>query len=710
MVWLKHCLLILMSTMLFACGGDGGVDLANGGSSGNDGSEEPCDCEAVLTVSLYDCKNVPENQIPTLCNSTNSISLDSPATVVMRLLDPEGAAAANEIVNLVSEQATPSSPQVLTDANGYAIATLFAKVDSAAAGTITATDANYGAEGKANYSVGATDLVMSMSSSLPTGEELAVDATATFTVRITNADNELYTTPVSVAFTSSCAENNLASISETVTTINGIATAIYEPKGCSGTDTVTATPSLSVLNTEQLDIDIATTTASSIAFVSAAPTTIYLAESVGDKIATLTFKVLDKVGQAKSGQTVDFSSDSDLHGLTFSPESAESNAEGLVVTRVTSGNMPGVALVSASFIDEENITVSTVSNSLAIHTGVPSQQGLSLSAETLAVEAWNVDGVAVNVTMRISDENSNPVPDGTAVYFETDGGQVAGSCFTTGQTTNSQCSVQWTSQNSRPQGHTNQLPQGACTAPGIIPAFGAGRLTVLGVTVGQESFYDANGNHIFDSGETYSALGEAWVDSNENGIRDTNGILIENNANKGEEFRDYNSNLEFDLTTGVKNSNTPSANIAELYNGLLCTVENDAAGICTRDLVETRDSLVMIMATSAANILLSDSSNTSAVTNIDVTSGPVSLTLTVQDLNGNQMPAGTTVSIGTTNGELGDAAAFVIPDGVGLCSMYQIVVEPESSPNGKSVGLLTISTESPNGLITSRTITVTDAG
>ncbi|MGY5450786.1 hypothetical protein ACVFI8_07555 [Agarivorans sp. MS3-6] len=856
MVWLKHCLLIILSSLLFACGGDGSVDLSGGDDGGDDGGEDPV---AVLSVTLYDCKNVADANIPSDCSSTSSISLDAPATAIIRLLDPAGASATNEIITLVSDNADVSSSQVLTDSSGYAQATLFAQVDSESAGSLTATSASYDVSGSANFSVGASDLNMALSSSLPDGQDLAVDATATFTVTVTDSSGALYTTPVTVDFTSSCVNAELASITESVTTVNGVGTAIYEPNGCSGSDTITATPALSVLSTQQIEISIAETIASSIAFVDALPTTIYLDESVGTKISVLTFKVLDKTGNPKSSQTVDFAADASLFGLTLSPTSGESNANGEVVTRVTSGTMPGSVVVTASFTDEAGSVVSAVSNSLNIHTGTPSQSSMSLAASVLAMEAWNIDGVVSDITLRVSDENKNPVPDNTSVTFTAEGGQITGSCKTTGQDTNSGCTVTWVSQNDRPKGHTYDLPAGICIAPGIIPTdvantqgtfnYGVGRATLLAYTLGQEVFADVNGNRVFDSGEIYTELGEAYIDANEDGSYNSSGIFNHDAVNVNEAYNDYNENGGFDTTTGVWNSNDPVDAVNAEYNGLLCTKANETAGNCTRDLVEIRDSVVVIMGTSGANVLLTHFagsgtgyqlnsvvtetvvpvigsglindgdtvtiagrsyevvSGTSATGNITLkgamysfiasgsavthssasyvtdglqlqgntqlyvdsgvgsiitgdiitidgesylvrygtsTNGTIEisggfkqgtpggspltiqanravssvdltvlpyhqLAVTVQDLNGNQMPAGTTVSVSTANGEVSGVTSYTVADGTRLCDVQYITVEPESSPNNKTVGSLDVKVSSPGGVESGASLTVLDA-
>ncbi len=115
-------------------------------------------------------------------------------------------------------------------------------------------------------------------------------------------------------------------------------------------------------------------------------------------------------------------------------------------------------------------------------------------------------GVTVPVTVYLSDRYSNPVPDGTAVAFTTNGGQIDGNCNTSG----GQCTVTWTSSNPRPT--TNPASQ-----TGTPPSNGFGRAMILSTAIGEESFDDANGNGFYDSGESFSNLGEPYRDDNQNG-------------------------------------------------------------------------------------------------------------------------------------------------------------------------------------------------
>ena len=69
-----------------------------------------------------------------------------------------------------------------------------------------------------------------------------------------------------------------------------------------------------------------------------------------------------------------------------------------------------------------------------------------LSVQTSNIEGWNYDNVTSALTIIASDRLGNPVPDGTAVNFVTQGAQITpASCTTTAGT----CTTAFKSANSR---------------------------------------------------------------------------------------------------------------------------------------------------------------------------------------------------------------------------------------------------------------------
>ncbi|HRH29619.1 MAG TPA: hypothetical protein PKV17_12635, partial [Aquabacterium sp.] len=144
-----------------------------------------------------------------------------------------------------------------------------------------------------------------------------------------------------------------------------------------------------------------------------------------------------------------------------------------------------------------------VSNGLSVASGLPTQRAFSLSVSTFNIEADETDGVETTLTVRAADRLGNPVPDGTTINFITEGGQVVGSCDTSGAAANqtSACSVKLSSQAPRPID---------------------GRVTVLAWAQGEESFVDLSSpnNNVYDVGDTYTELGQPFLDFDFDQIRD----------------------------------------------------------------------------------------------------------------------------------------------------------------------------------------------
>jgi hypothetical protein len=146
------------------------------------------------------------------------------------------------------------------------------------------------------------------------------------------------------------------------------------------------------------------------------------------------------------------------------------------------------------------------------------------------------------------------------------------------------------------------------------------------------------------------------LDNNENGVRDAIGV-----STALEEFEDFNSNGLFDAPDGK-------------YNGVLCndTTGTSSPGTCSAQRsINVFRNLPIVFSGSDAVVQFSDSSR-NAITGITfptcdpaVQFTPQTLTvlITVTDVNGNIMPAGTTVSFSTTNGTIQSTPkSFTVPN------------------------------------------------
>jgi hypothetical protein len=286
---------------------------------------------------------------------------------------------------------------------------------------------------------------------------ISAGATAGLSVSIWDISNASASTPatlfttetVEVSFTSGCSDLSVttANIDSPVATIAGIAQSTYLAQGCQGPDIVTATANaggtvLSATGT----VTISSPDSGSIEFISATPENISLKGVGGIESSTVVFKVRDTNGNVVANKDVDFSLNTEVGGIDWSPKFAKTDSNGLVQTVVNSGTVHTSVRVRAEL--NEDASIFTQSNLLVISTGIPDQDSFSLSASVFNPEAWNIDGTEVTITARLADAFNNPAPDGTAVSFTTEGGAIEDSCVTT----NGVCEVTWTSQNVRPAG------------------------------------------------------------------------------------------------------------------------------------------------------------------------------------------------------------------------------------------------------------------
>lgn len=470
-----------------------------------------------------------------------------------------------------------------------------------------------------------------------------------------------YTTETDVSFSSTCIGTNLAAVNSPVTTATGAAITTYTAQGCTGNDTVTASATIDGTTiTASVTINVLAATLGSIEFVSAVPTNIALKGMGGagqSETSTVTFRVRDTAGGPIANQAVTFSLNTTVGGLQFSPgtAAATSGSDGLIQTIVQSGTVATPVRVTAT-VNATGIT--TQSDQLVVTTGIPDNNSFSLSAATLNPEAFDYDGVQVAISAYVADRFNNPVPDGTTVLFTTEGGSIGGSC----QTTSGACSVNWTSQDPRP------LVDSLNGTTGNV-----GRVTILATAVGEESFTDQNGNGTFDTGEPFDDLAEAFIDENE-----------DNTYQVTEAFADFNSNFTRDAADGS-------------YNGVVC-----GATSCTVSTLNVRDSVILTMSGSGANINLASP-----------IAAPASVVIDIVDGNGQVMPAGTTVTAATSNGSIAGPTSYTVPSTSVNCNLTPTVSPCRftfavAADTQSSSGVFSVTVTTPRGVSTIATATVND--
>lgn len=471
--------------------------------------------------------------------------------------------------------------------------------------------------------------------------------------------------------------------------------------------------------------------AASIKFISADTTNIALKGTGGfgrQEFSTLTFQVLDNAGKVVAGTLVNFVfSDSNetqtVGGLTLLPVSATSASDGSVMTVVSAGTIPTSVRVIAKIGRE----ITTLSNILVISTGVPDQKHFSLATETGNCEGRDVDQTCSFVTATLGDHFGNPAPDGTAVNFTTGGGVIGASCVTgslppPGATPNI-CTPQTC------QTTNSKIGPGSGTCTVLLrasnPRPANGRVTVLAYAVGEENLFDANGNNVYDTGDTFTDKSlDIFRDDIETGIWSPGEPCIGPNLNgtcstPGD--GQYNGVL--------RNPQVPSAQTLYVSAQLVQIFSGSEAKITSLDasptLSQCVDGTKFDNVAKTFGIAIRDNNPT-------VFAGNKANTLPLNlpsDLSGNILPAGTKIEFTTSNGTILSGTSFIVPntnEPSAAAWIYYLTVQSDATQTGPGTtsggvtnpsyvcsnqvtsGLLTVKVTTPFGVITTQTFPVTD--
>lgn len=521
-----------------------------------------------------------------------------------------------------------------------------------AGGSTPGVTVQLGSPAGASFSAGA----MAVSSA-----SLAAGGSTSLQVVLQQSDGTLYSQATDISFNSTCTALNRATIQSPVNTSNGIASTTYVAKGCSGADVITATATVSGKQlTATGTVNVASAAVGSIQFESATPKNIALKGTGGggrQETSTVVFSVVDASGGPRADVDVVFSLDSTVGGISLTSTTARSDTNGRVQTVVNAGTVSTSVRVTARI---DNPAISTQSNQLTITTGIPDTDSFSLAVQCPNVEAFNIDGVVVPVTARLSDRFNNPVPDGTSVAFTAEGGQIVGQCNTGDKVPGSgACSVDWTSSDPRP----------------LSPVNGVGRVSILATAIGEDSFVDTNGNGFYDAGEVFADLGEPFRDDNENGSYDS-----------GEFFLDFDNSGSRTATDGA-------------FSGVTCT-GTGAGSTCNLTTTSIGARTLVIMSTGSAKITGPTTASVPHGTTID-------LTYVISDENLNAMPKGTIIKAEATAGAgtLNGTTSYTVPcDASHGGPSYSFSI---TAPSAAGSGAVTITVTSPGGLITTYHTNVT---
>jgi len=658
--------------------------------------------------------------------SVNVFKADEEVQISATLTDGNGQGIANKIIMFTADIGTLNMATALTNSQGVASVTLSASDTGSesviGAGVITssyAIEENINISSTFNYQILPADSIIDSDIRIGYFDEnsdfiegkialsiednmISAGGTLGLSVNLIDKNGDLLVTPIPVTFISNCVQNGNARIDESVLSINGTAHSTFEDVDCAGRDgaddiifasvtvnEITHTASETVtINGEQLG---------SIEFIAAEPSEIVLKGTGGQnqqETSTLTFKVKSQLGNVLAQQEVNFALSTAVGGINLSRISGFTNSQGLISTQISAGTVPTAVRVTASAsmdVNGENITVQSQSDLLSINTGLPEQRSMTIAADILNPEAHNISGEKSMISVWLSDNFNNPAPDGTTVNFTTEGGNIEPSCVTT----NGSCSVTWTSSEPRVTDH---------------------RVTILATALGHETFFDTNGNNIFDDADGnpildvgtsndpnidsgldnyapkpsgFVDMSEAWRDDNENSRFDT-----------GETFLDFNNDGSFSTADGKFNG--PQC------QGANCATENMRS-------IHVRKALKLVMASSAAEYKLTNGTGGTTYVNSltgyntslpDIPNGgsQVFIFSFADTGSPNQtMPKGTTVNIslssGTIQGETDYTVANTNQSGFRTMN-FSVTQETGSAPQ---TAILTITITSPNGFVTSVT-------
>lgn len=663
------CLLAAsLPALLLACGGGGGGGSTTASTTcvNLDPSRDPAlpSCGGTSTPTSTSAAGSAALSMSDAGGATSTLTPERDATVQAQIKDSKGAAVPNAAVTFTSTDKTavfsPASGTALTDASG--VARIGIGAGSQAGGFTVSATASVGSgtvSASLGYAVSFPALTLSDLRIAPA--TLAAGGNASVGVTVMNGA-AAYTLPVSVSFSSACISAGKAVIGAPVLTQNGIATASYTDKGCGTVDTITASVTTAGGTASKAGtINVLPASAGSLKFLSVSNTNIALKGTGGagrPEYSTVKFQMLDASGSPLAGKQVSFAfSDSNtsttVGGLSLSSASALTAADGTATTDVAAGTIPTSVRVVATVAGSAP-PLTSVSSILVVSSGVPDQAHFSLSTAIGNCEGRDIDQLCSTVKVIAGDHFGNPVPDGTAVNFSSEGGNIGASCLT---------------------------KDGMCSVPlySSAPRQANERITVLAYALGEETLIDNNGNNTYDAGDSFiDKRPDIFRDDNESG-----------NWTAGEPC------------IGPNLGGTCSTPGDGQYNGVLRAPQLPSA-----QTLYVSAQLVQIFSGSTATIGFSASSLSCGA------GGTADVVVTVADPAGTIMPAGTIVDLSAL---FGVTASTVAPSQIKVpnvvAAVGQAVPAPSyavtvgcPTPAGK--GKLIVKVTSPSGVVSSASLPI----
>jgi len=501
-----------------------------------------------------------------------------------------------------------------------------------------------------------------VSSTLSVNQALSYGGSTSLTVTIVDASNNSLITGqnVRVNFSSDCLDLGQSSMDTRVITSTGTAVSTYTAISCLGSDTIRAELDDGTL--ASANIIIAQPELGSIQFVESTEFSIALAGfGTNSMLETteLSFILRDSSGQIIPGYEVGFSLSSSLGGISLSVPSTITDENGLASVTLSSGFIVTSVNVIAYVESDQSPSISTTSNSISIVGALPTQDGFQITTTVYNPRSWDFNGTRSEVMVRASDRNNMLSTNGSKVHFVTNAGNITGSCILN----SGLCSVEWTSQNPRPQN-------------GIIK--------ILAYVIGEESFSDLNANGLFDPEEPIlNDFSEAFLDVNENDHHDI-----------GEFFLDFNQ----DTFHSDKEDNT-------IFQGNGCSETALAEGHC-ENLFHVRSTVTLCM--SSDEVVVTDNRNQI----VDLGAGENTIEVNLSDANGLSPAKGTLVSVTSENVEIvagGEIDVINQCSTGGQTNSITIVGKDATADNNPNTsGVIMVEVTQVNGLVNTHIISVID--
>lgn len=202
--------------------------------------------------------------------------------------------------------------------------------------------------------------------------------------------------------------------------------------------------------------------------------------------ATLRFRVVDKNNTPVKGATVTFAA-VPSGDVTLNIPNSSSDADGVVVTTVSSKSVATAVVIKATVTRPDTSTIVSQSDQLLVTTGISTSRGFDLSAGKFNLNS-NLTGDSTTINVRIVDANGNPVADGVPVVFTADFGAVGTSSRGGCVSVSGGCSVPYIVQDPRP-GDGERATVTASTQVGIGTPI-SGTLKFNFVDVGLLNLFD----------------------------------------------------------------------------------------------------------------------------------------------------------------------------------------------------------------------------